>query len=314
MAALPTPLGPGEEFDRIRAIASALGDRAAGLGDDCAFLADGWCASIDVSTEGIHFRRAWLSPSEIGWRAAMAALSDLAAVGAEPVGLLVALSAPHDEPADHLTQLMTGVAEAAREVGALVLGGDLTASPLLSVAITVLGRTEHPVKRRGARPGDGLWVTGTLGGARAALEAWEAGREPPAVARVRFAHPRARVEAGRELAIRGATAMLDLSDGLGGDAWHLARASGVGIRIDLDRLPVGPGVVGGDRVLTAARGGEDYELLVALPPAFGAAEAQAFATDTGTPLTRIGAVASGADVVFVRGDAPVRVTGYDHFA
>jgi thiamine-monophosphate kinase len=156
-------------------------------------------------------------------------------------------------------------------------------------------------------------VTGTLGGARAALEAWEAGREPHPAARVRFAHPVARVKAGRELALRGATAMLDLSDGLGGDAWHLARAGGVAIRIDVDRLPIDAGVVAGDRALTAARGGEDYELLVALPPSFGATDARAFATDTGTPLTRIGEISSGADVVFVRGDAPVRITGHDHF-
>ncbi len=308
MTAEWTPLGSGFEFDRIRAIATALGGAGRGLGDDCAFLPGGWCVSLDVSVEGVHFRREWLDPAEIGWRAAMAALSDLAAVGATAEALLVGLAAPGDEPAAVIAAIMGGVGDAARELGASVVGGDLTRARELSLAITVIGRADRPVRRRGARPGDGIWVTGSLGGARAAVAEWTAGRQPEAGPRHRFARPLARIAEGRRLAELGATAMLDLSDGLGGDLRHLAAASEVGLAVELDRLPLADGVVSAARQagqppeVFAAIGGEDFELLVTLPPGIDAA-----------PLTRIGTVTPGPGVSTTLAGTEWTLAGYDHF-
>ncbi|HSE52457.1 MAG TPA: AIR synthase-related protein, partial [Gemmatimonadales bacterium] len=193
-----------------------------------------------------------------------------------------------------------------------VLGGDLSRGPLLSLTMTVVGRTTAPAHRKGARPGDGLWVTGALGGARAALLAWENGRRPAEGARIRFAHPEPRLDQGAWLVAQGARAMLDLSDGLAADAGHLAAASGVSVRIDLDLVPADPAAreeaqrSGESAGTFAARGGEDYELLVAMPPEF---------TGTGTfPLTRIGEIEPGSGARFLLDGAELALSGYDHFA
>ncbi len=316
-------LGSGAEFDRIRAIAAALGPAAAGLGNDCAVLPPGFgevVLSTDVSVEGVHFRRDWLSLQEIGWRAAASALSDLAPAGAEVVGLTVGLGAPREAPVDELVELMRGVGAAVTAVGGRVLGGDLTRAPVWMVDVTVVGRSARPLGRSEARPGDMLWVTGALGGARAALHAWEGGGTPTPGARERFAHPVPRIAEGRWLAAHGAHAMLDISDGLGGDAGHLAAASGVRIEIDLEQIPIHPDAVAcalarGDAVQAfAARGGEDYELLAALPKTFDDVEARRFQQDTGTVLTRIGRIRRGAGVGATFAGVPVALSGHDHFA
>ena len=314
-------LGPGAEFDRIRGIIQVLGSRAAGLGDDCALFPSGngfFALSTDVSVEGVHFRRDWISLEEAGWRAAAAALSDLAAEGAEPLGLLSAVTIPEgaDQSAD-LLKVMQGVGAAAASVGATVSGGDLSSGPAWSIAVTVIGETSRPVTRAGARPGDALWVTGALGGSRAALEAWRRGGEPQAEARRRYAHPEPRITAGRWLAQHGARAMLDLSDGLGGDAAHLAAASGVAVDIDLALLPPADGVsqeanrLGQSPMRFAAEGGEDFELLVALPPDFDAAAE--FARVSGIPVTRIGTIKAGKGVRFFLEGRAVELRGFDHF-
>lgn len=316
-------LGPGREFDRIRRIAAALGPRGTGLGDDCAVLpaADAMLvASTDVSVEGVHFDQAWLSFEEIGWRATAAALSDLAADGAEAAGVLVALTVPSNATDDDVASVMAGAGAAAAEVGARVVGGDLSGGPLWSLGVTVLGWASAPVTRAGALPGDGLWVTGALGGARAALEAWQRGAEPDAEARRRFARPVPRLHAGRWLAHHGAHAMIDVSDGLGADAAHLAAASGVALAIELAQVPVAPaastaaGLLDVPAARFAAESGEEYELLVALPETFGAEDARAFQSVAGLPLTRVGEVRIGAGVHAVLDGTPVALTGYDHFA
>jgi thiamine-monophosphate kinase len=202
-------------------------------------------------------------------------------------------------------------------VRAVVLGGDLASGPVWSVAVTVVGRTRAPVMRAGAEPGDELWVTGNLGGARSALEAWRRGVEPRPAPRARFAHPEPRIAAGRWLARHGARAMIDLSDGLAGDAWHLAAASGVALEVDLNAIPVGPevaeeaGLLGLPTERFAAEGGEDYELLVALPARFDGTSL--FVRECGIALTRIGLAAEGTGVVFRLAGRTVELHGFNHF-
>jgi thiamine-monophosphate kinase len=318
-----TRLGPGPEFDRIRAIEARLGERASGLGDDCALLPLGTeylALSTDMSLEGVHFRTEWLSLEEIGWRAAAGALSDLAAVGAETVGVLAALSTPAAAPPDATVALMEGIGRATAAAGGTVLGGDLARGAAVTVAVTVIGRVARPVRRAGAVPGDRLWLTGKLGGARAGLLALEAGHQPDPAAREAFAHPVPRIEAGKWLAAHGARAMIDVSDGLAGDAAHLAAASGVSLAIPLERIPLGAGVAdaarrrGEDPAEFAARGGEDYELLAALPAGFTTALAGEFERALGIPLTLVGEVQAGAGVALSRGGTSVTLTGFDHFA
>lgn len=317
---LETALGPGREFDLIRAVAQALGDRGEGLGGDCALVElDGATVAVstDTSVEDVHFRRSWLTPEEIGWRAAAAALSDLAAVAARPVGLVAAVTVPAREP-PLVVELMRGVGAAAASVGAKVLGGDLTHGPGISLTITVLGTGRRFLRRSGGRSGDRLWVTGALGGARAALVAWESGQMPRPEWVTAFASPRPRVAAARWLLEEGARALIDVSDGLASDAAHLAAASQVAVEVDLDRLPMASGlaaVAGSDLpAVFAARGGEDYELLAMLPEEFGAADAARLEEACGVALTPIGRVTSGNGLTLLAGGAPVTLSGYDHFA
>ena len=312
-------LGGGGEFDRLRRIFARLGRTGRGLGDDCALIRVGrtWLAvSIDLSLERVHFRTDWLSFREIGWRSAAAALSDLAAEGAQPFGVLVSLGVPGNRQrrignASPATEIMAGVGAAAQRVGAAVLGGDLVRSARYIADVCVLGWTARPVRRDGARPGDGLWVTGALGGAQAALRSLAKGRRPPPALFHRFARPEPRIVAGRRLADLGARAMIDISDGQAADAAHLAAASGVRVEIALEQVPCVRGV---DRH-SAAASGEEFELLAALPPRFREPDAHAFRRATGLPLTRIGQCARGSGVrVTDSGRSIAPPAGYDHFS
>ena len=307
-------LGGGSEFDRIRSIYARLGPAGYGLGDDCALLRADKATialTIDISVEGVHFRRDWLTLPQIGYRAAAAALSDLAAEGARAAGVLVSVGVPKQGPASEAADIMAGVGAAANDAGAKVLGGDLTDAPQLIVDVCAIGTAPRPVRRAGAAPGDGVWVTGRLGGVALALRQLQAGRRPGPDLLERFAHPEPRLAAGQWLASQGAHAMIDVSDGLSSDAAHLAAASGVALEIALERLPCWTGA----SALVAAASGEEYELLVALPPAFGETQARAFAGLVNLPLTCIGSCAAGAGVRFTdRGTAATPPSGYDHFA
>jgi thiamine-monophosphate kinase len=309
-----TSLGSGAEFDRIRAIWRRLGTRAAPAGDDCSIVDVGGrqlAISTDMAVEGVHFQAGWLEPVELGWRIGAAALSDLAAVAATPLGLLASVGAPAGRSAEELATLMDGFASAGEAVGAIVHGGDLVRSDRLVVDAVVFGTVEHPLLRSGAAPGDGLWVTGALGAPAAAVRAWLAHRAPGEAARARFARPVPRVVEAHWLRDRGATAMIDLSDGLLPDAGHLAAASGVACRIDADRVPVHAGAEGRDDALA---GGEEYELLCALPADFDDARAEAFSARFGLPLTRVGVVQAGAGVRLMdRGRPLAEPAGYVHF-
>ena len=316
---LETPLGPGVEFDRIRALAAAWGQRARGLGDDCAFLEAGGerlALSVDLSVEGVHFRREWLAPAEIGYRAAAAALSDLAAVAAEPLALLLAVGLPAGEPEATLAAIGDGVADAAADAGATIVGGDTSRAPGIVIDCCVVGRAAAPVFRRGARPGDVVVVTGALGGPLAALLEWRAGRPPPPAARERFARPAARHGAARFLAAHRAHAMIDVSDGLAGDLGHLLAASGVGATLAVDRLPVLPAAAkvaaraGEPPWRLAARSGEEYELLAAVPPD----AAVTVVAECPVPVTVIGVIDAEPGLrATERGAAVSLPGGFDHF-
>jgi thiamine-monophosphate kinase len=317
-------LGPGKEFDRIRAIIGRLEELLPGnepLGDDCALIPIGGtmlALSIDNSLEGVHFRTDWLDFKEIGFRAAGAALSDLAADGATPVGVLVSLGLPNQNgsPNDPALDIMEGVAAMCGNLGAQVLGGDMTRAEKYSIDVCVIGQTERPVRRSGAREGDALWVTGYLGGAALALEKLRNGESMSKLLRNRYACPEPRIEAGRWLATHGATAMIDISDGLAADAQHLAAASEVGIEINLEQIPRWEGV----DAMAAVASGEEFELLLTMPPAFGDSSASAFRAHTGVELSRIGTCLRGAGgrrggVRLLDHSKPVPLPpGFDHFA
>jgi thiamine-monophosphate kinase len=328
-AGSPIPLGPGREFDRIRDFLKDLGDPGShilvGPGDDAAVLEGGLVISTDLSVEGIHFRLEWIRAREAGGRAASAALSDLAAMAAEPLGILASVAAPGgEEGGEAAGDLMAGIREAAQEVGAPLLGGDLTRSPgPLLVDVVVLGRAERPLLRSGARAGDELWVTGTLGAASAAVAFWRDGTEPPDSLRSAFVRPRPRVREAIWLVEAGARAGLDLSDGLAGDAGHLAAASGVRVTLDADAVPLAPALAGADlprgrdALDLALHGGEDYELLVAAAPGILAPRVEEFVRRFDLSLTRVGTVSPGRGVELVpAGGGPARPVdrgGFDHF-
>ena len=278
-------LGPGREFDIIRDLLARWGPRATGIGDDAALLdvpaGERLVASADTSVEHIHFERVWLSPREIGYRATMAALSDLAAMAASPLGVLLALGLPKSW-LDAVGAIGDGVGDALDVAKTTVRGGDITGASDLTLGFTVLGSTAAPLRRSDARLGDTVYVTGRLGGPGAALASWQRGDTPTPAARDRFARPVARIAEALWLARGGARAAIDISDGLLADAEHMAVASGVRIQIDLDQLPLHEGV----EANAAAVSGEEYELIVCA----AALNVSAFERATGIPLTAVGRV------------------------
>jgi thiamine-monophosphate kinase len=317
--ALAVALGPGVEFELIERLAEEWGPRAQGLGDDAAVIpiAPGMnlIVSIDTSVEGVHFTREWLSAEEIGYRSTMAALSDLAAMGAEPLGVLVALVIPRSSVDDRA--LGKGIGEAAAEVGARVLGGDLSRGRDLSICVTAIGTAAEPLSRAGAKPGDLIYLTGRLGAPAAALASFRAGRKPAAAHRARFARPRARIPEALWLARSGAHAAIDVSDGLAADLMHVAVASAVSIDVEANQIPRFEGVSLHD----ALASGEEYEVVVA---ATAKLDENEFTRRFGTELTQIGRVGpdSSTGVGGKRGtvnfrDRGKRVDpppGYDHFS
>jgi thiamine-monophosphate kinase len=311
-----TPLGGGGEFDMVRQLAERWGQAARGLGDDAALLdpppGERLVVSTDASVEHVHFRRRWLTSGEIAYRSAMGALSDLAAMGARPLGMTVVLALPQEWTND-LSRLADGIGEAARMADCPIIGGDLTRSALLHCTFTVIGSTVRPVLRSGATVGDLVYVTGLLGGPGSALRALNQGSIPNGAHRERFARPTARVREGMWVAAHGASAMIDISDGLASDAEHLAAASRVHLTIDLERLPVMPGCNPAD----AARSGEEYELLFAAPSTF---DTTAFTQAFQLQVSAIGEVsqAEGSEigtVMFRQAGKRVDLEkGYDHFS
>ncbi len=320
-------LGDGPEFDLIRTF-YPRGARhgpavSIGPGDDAVALnLAGAILSTDLSVEDVHFRRDWLTPAEIGYRASAAALSDLAAMAARPIGILVSLAVPERDTGAFATLVMEGARQAAATVGGDLLGGDLSSSPgPMVIDVVVVGETAAPVARAGARPGDELWVTGELGGCALALEQLSRGEVPDPLVRTRFTAPVPRIREALWLAAKGIpTAMLDLSDGLFGDAHHLARASGLAVVLDLDDVPIHPTVAGlrppDEALRLAGSGGEDYELLFAARPGTVAVHEDAFHAEFGIGLTRVGYCEAGAGVFGVDLEgvrSPLSPRGFQHF-
>ena len=329
------------EFDLIGAIRERMAATVAGsaraaaisvgIGDDAAVTAPGGvtATTIDGLVDGVHFRSSWCPPRSVGRKALGAAVSDLAAVGAVPGEAYVWLGAPPELGEEPILELCDGLANLAEDIGIAVLGGDLTRAPALSVSVTAVGHATAAsdlVGRRGAMDGHALCVTGELGGAAAGLMLLEhpdlRERVPERLAAAAISRqldPRPRLDAGRALAAAGAAAMIDVSDGLGADAEHLAAASGLGAEIDLERVPVGAGVVevaeaaGKDALDLVASGGEDYELLCAIPRSALDRCARAM-EPTGSTLTEIGRFGDVGGSVRLRlpGGRSLPASGHDH--
>jgi thiamine-monophosphate kinase len=298
------------ELELIAAIETALADRSGRLvrwtGDDAAVTRARPYAvtSIDTLVDGVHFRRATHAPRDIGWKALATALSDLAAMGADAGEAYVSVVLPGD--VDEPLELIGGMEELAADCGVTIAGGDVVQGPVLVLTVAVTGwadAADELVGRDGARPGDLVGVTGELGGSEAGRRLLEAGGEAQPELVARHLRPRPLLAAGRALAAAGATAMIDVSDGLATDAAHIAERSGVELRVRLEELPR-PARVTAEQ---AATGGDDYELLVTVPPASRDAAAAA------ASLTWIGEVSAGSGLVLLGPEGPVRgLRGYEH--
>ena len=325
---------PPGEFERIGEMLEIAARLPAppevvhGPGDDAAVLrpaaGESMVLSVDLSIEGIHFRRAWLTWDAIGYRATAAALSDLAAMGARPLAALVSVALPVELDTAVYVQLASGVTEALADAGAALVGGDTSRSPGPAlIDVTVVGAVTEPLRRAGATAGDQVWVTGRLGGAAAAVLTLQSALEPSPSVRRRFERPTPRWREARWLGERGIpTALIDLSDGLAGDARHVARASEVGLRLRIDAIPLDDGLEGwsdtGAARRIAAGGGEDYELLFTAPAGHVERVRAAFERTFDLELTRVGDVVPGSGVAWIdRAGEPVdppAPAGVDHFA
>jgi thiamine-monophosphate kinase len=320
------------EFDLIARIrdrcTSRRGDVALGIGDDAALLdlraGRQLVACTDTLVAGVHFPPA-TAPRDIGWKALAVNLSDLAAMGAEPAWALLALTLPVADAA-FVDDFASGFAELARAHDVALIGGDTTQGPL-AITVTALGFVPagEGLTRGGARAGDGVFVTGTLGGAAGALHVLrdtgpgtgDSGKNGAAL-RARLDRPEPRVAAG--LALRGiASACIDVSDGLLADLGHVCAASEVGAEIEADALPVLPALAASfdarARRDLALAGGDDYELCFAAP-ATRATEVVAALARAGCGATRIGRIVAGSGVRVLDADAneiEIARAGWEHF-
>ncbi len=292
--------------------------------------------TVDAMIEDIHFRRRWMPPRDLGWKAMVQNISDIAAMGGQPTHALVCLSLPGDLDATFVDALYDGLEAAGAEYGAGIVGGDIVGSTAgVAVSVSLLGEVEQEMlmRRSGAQAGDILAVTGCLGDAAAGLRLLEAGQSPaggaplacgeePAVAR--HLRPTLRLDEARVLARSGeVSAAIDISDGLAGDASRIAEESRVGVRLWAERVPIGGACkqvaqrLGVDALELALRGGEDYELLVAVRANAVERLAEYLHHETGTELTAVGEVVAaerGITLIAADGGETPLGAAWDHFA
>jgi thiamine-monophosphate kinase len=302
-----------------------------GIGDDAAVVAPTRNAhtvwTTDAQVEGVHFDRRWSSGAEIGSRAVVVNLSDLAAMGASPRWALLSLALPGSLPVADVEAIADGVADAARTYGVAIVGGNLTRSPgALMVDVTAVGevRPRRVLTRSGGRPGDELFVSGTIGGAAAGLEMLQSnlGKRADAACVGRLLRPEARVRLGVAVAqARAARAAMDLSDGLADAVHQLADASGCGVEVDGEALPIEPSArawwqaAGRDAIAAAVAGGDDYELLLAVPRAWRGRLRHARRHVAQPALTRIGVLTKDreARVLLRDGRRETLPRGFEHW-
>lgn len=315
-------LGEDDFVAELRELVGAVGPGELGIGDDAALVAvpSGHVAvvSTDDQVEGVHFRRRWCPPRNIGRRASLAAHSDLCAMGAVPLGTWLALHWPEDVDRAAMRELVEGVLS----VPVTLFGGNITRSPFgLRVGVTVLGSAEpgRVLRRDAARPGDELWLTARLGGPAVALACLEQDRRLPEAASLIAAYldPQRDLRAGRRIvdaatkAGRRMPAAMDITDGLLTDGRRLGRASGLSLDLDPCADPVDPRVLapaaalGRDPLALALRSGEEYSLLVAADPTLREAL-------SGLGLIRIGRAVEGPPGRILRGGEPLAGRGFDH--
>jgi thiamine-monophosphate kinase len=269
-----------------------------GIGDDAAVFPEGLVVTQDLLLEGVHFRLDWTSWRDLGYKAAAVNLSDLAAMGARPIALLVTLTLPPGTDVPSVLELYHGLAEP----GFPVVGGDTNAAELVSVSVTAVGASDRVPGRGGARPGDELVVTGPLGASAAGLYVLEHGLDGYDELVRAHRRPPFRLDAAATLAPR-AHALIDLSDGLASDAARIAERSGCKLVIDAQAVPRAPGTeeLADEPFWTR---GEDYELLAAL--------ARDDATASGFPV--VGRCEEGEGVEVLEHGESVTLAGWDHFA
>lgn len=316
---LPGSTGPtiGEagEFaliDRIVGAAPAPGPAVVlGPGDDAAVVAvpTGAAAiSTDALVEGVHFRRDWSSAGDVGRKVVAVNVADVEAMGATPIGLVVALAAPKDLPVAWLDEFRDGVLTECAAAGIALLGGDTTASTVLTIVGTAVGDLagRAPVTRGGARPGQQVAYSGRLGWAAAGLRALSRGFRSPRVVVEAQRRPEVPYGSGRAAAEAGATALIDVSDGLLADLGHIASASGVAIELESGRFEIPEPVqavasaTGGDPLQLVLTGGEDHALVGTFD-------------EVPSGWTTIGTVVAGDPQVRLDGEVPEWTAGYDHF-
>lgn len=322
------------EFGLLDALGVAGGRLPAGWlgpGDDAAVLPPPGLPLLftsDLLAEGVHFRRSTTSPRDLGWKALAVNVSDVAAMGGRPLGWTVSLACPGDLDEVWLQELYAGFREASEAFGCPLVGGDTSGAPLVFLSVALLGvaPAAGAVRRDGARTGDDLYVSGALGESALGLHLLERGADAGTPARAalvrRHRRPAPRCALGAALGAAGlASALIDVSDGLVQDLGHVLRRSGAGALLDADALPLSAalrqvaGELGLDAAALALGGGEDYELLFAASPE-RAAEVEAAAAATGTPVARVGRVDAEPGLRLVRGGAPwagPAASGWDHF-
>jgi thiamine-monophosphate kinase len=320
------------ELSLINAIERALKAPGRGIlrwvGDDAAVVESRAVSvtSIDAVVETTHFERATHSPKDIGHKALANALSDLAAMGADPGEAYISLALSRDLDQDEALAIVEGMRELADACEITIAGGDVVVSPALVITVAVVGWAESAGElcyRNGARPGDLVCVTGTLGASGAGLlllrhPDMALDRASQLTLLERHRRPCPRLQAGKTLSRAGASSMIDVSDGIASDAPHIAQSSGVCFRIALEKLPVDPAAVevlrayGRDPHIFAATAGDDYELLATVAPSHKDALESA-CQKSGVPISFIGTVSEGSGVEFLDawGEA-VELSGYEH--